>query len=127
MEDQKALLEKLTDQEKEIEILYRQQRDVRFLAKRLHVELGTRLHKRANPTKESKRLVYVDDPEIKSALNAKDQSSTELLKLAHHRDSQNITSKRQVLKSYAKAIKWKVAAWTFDILTKLLKKVIALQ
>ncbi|HUC88264.1 MAG TPA: hypothetical protein VMR95_03905 [Candidatus Binatia bacterium] len=127
MEDQKLLLEKLADQEKEIQELYRQQRDVRFLMKRLHVELGLRLHKRANPAKKSKRLVYGDDPQIKTALNAKEQSPSELLKFAHHRDAQNITTKRQVLKSYVKAIKWKIIARIFDILTKILKKGIALQ
>ena|ERR1700722_4092106 len=121
MEEQRALIEKLADKEKEIQILYRQQRDVRFLIGRLHTEVGSRLHKRANPVKKSKRLIYVNDSQIKNALNAKEQPATELLKFIHNRDAKNIIPKRQTF-NYPKLIKWKAAEWTFDKATKVLKK-----
>lgn len=125
IEDQ--LRQKLAEKEREASFLYNQQRDVRFLAKRLNTEIQIRLNRRANSYKPRRSISYQSDDIIKKAANNKKMTVGDALKLAHKRDKQNLKVKNKVVSGYFKIWFWRLASKCYGLITKLAKKVVPLR
>lgn len=115
------LKDKIRDQEQQIAFLHRQQRDVRFLARRLAQEMQLRLNKRAQGVQDASGLRYADDQAIQDKLKS-DAGKEELVAFIHQRDSKNIRSRRAAYSGQAKTALWKAAAGSFNTGLKVAKK-----
>lgn len=118
----KALSQKVQDQEENIALLHRQQRDVRFLAKRLAIEVQLRLNKRAKGNTQRSGLTYAHDESIQAKLAEPKQKSDSLISFIHERDSVNVQSHKQSVIAALKPIPWKVAAAVFSTMIIVAKK-----
>ena len=115
-----------TDQEQMILMLQKQQRDVRFLAKRLHHEIQSRLNKRAsgNRGKTTNSLIYAQNKSIQEKVQHPPDDKDELLSFIHDQDRHNIRRQRQSgLNKTAKSITWKATAKAFNMGTAVSKKI----
>lgn len=117
------LSEKIHNQEMDIAFLHRQQRDVRFLAKRLLQEVQQRLNRRAKGTVKQAGLKYTEDATIAKKVADHDGGKDELLMFIHQRDKKNIHQKGTSITQVFKPIPWKAAAWLFSISLAIGKKV----
>lgn len=119
-----AMVAKVKDQEEQIALLHRQQRDVRFLGKRFVAELQIRLSRRAAGIKHV-GLVYNDDSAISETLAHKEGKSREmLLRFIQEHDKKNIGNQRKSLKSILRSFMWRVAAKVFSGAVLLMKKLV---
>ncbi len=119
-----APLEKIiADKEAEIAQLHRQQRDVRFLAKRLAIETQTRLNKRAKGVYVTSHLTYQKDATVDTMLEGQPQSKEGFLAEIHKVDVRNIRKQQTTAKDRLKPIVWKVAAGTFNTGLRTAKRV----
>lgn len=117
----RALLSKAQSQEEEIAFLHRQQRDVRFLAKRLALELQLRFNKRASAPKRRAGLRYGEDPALVQQL-AQQENGDNLLHFIHERDKVNIKQWTSSTTEALRPIPWKVAAGTLNMSIAVAKK-----
>lgn len=117
------LSEKIHNQELDIAFLHRQQRDVRFLAKRLLQEVQQRLNRRAKGTVKLAGLHYAADVTIVKKVADQDGDKDELLTFIHTRDKANIYHRSTSITQMFKPIPWKIAAWLFSASLVVGKKV----
>lgn len=103
----------VADREQKIADLHGQQRDVRFLAKRLATEVQLRLHKRAKGVSNASQLYYGSDARIRHMVEQADESPEALLAFIQERDKANIARQRVAFKQTAKRWFWKFAAKSF--------------
>jgi FkbM family methyltransferase len=118
-----ALSQKIGDQENQIAVLHMQQRNVRFLAKRLSEELQLRLNKRAKGNVKRVGLAYLHDESIKRKLEKPGTDRQELLGFIHERDRVNIRQKRASMSEKIKPALWAMIAWLFMAGTKVVKRI----
>lgn len=111
----------LLNKEQEIAMLHRQQRDVRFLAKRLAAETQARLNNRAKGVAAGRHLRYKQDPAINLLLDSGDKN--EMLAAVHELDKRNIIRSKVTVKDRLKPVGWRVAAVTLNTGVKAAKKV----
>ncbi len=124
-EREKIILNKISDQEQEIIFLQKQQRDVKFLVRRLNTEIQARLNRRANGFKQLRGLKYQNDPKLTSVLNGEKISKEEMLAFIHNRDNQNIKETKTLFRSYFKLFFWKLTSKVYGLMSKILKKMVA--
>jgi hypothetical protein len=115
--------QKIAIMEQEISLLHSQQRDVRFLAKRLNVEIQIRLNKRAKLYTSQRSLTYQPDPMIDQALNSGD-SAAEILGLVHKRDAENIKITNKLISSYFRVLFWRLSSKVYMVIIKVARKVV---
>lgn len=118
----RALSAKVKDQEEQIALLHRQQRDIRFLGKRFLTELQSRLHRRAAGVKHI-GLVYNSDKSISDVLSHPMDSNEELLRFIHDRDKVNIGRQRETIRQAFRRMLWRVAAKLCVVTNLIMKKV----
>lgn len=118
---QQVLLDKIGDQEEQIAVLHRQQRDVRFLAKRLVEELQIRLNRRAKGTAAQAGLMYESDERIREAVGAEMDKET-MLQFIHERDKKNIGKQRRSLSGMYKTLMWRLSASILALTVVIMKK-----
>jgi FkbM family methyltransferase len=118
------LKEALADRETQIANLERQQRNVRFLAKRLFLEVQLRINKRANTMPSVTRLVYSDDPRLRGVLNQAKWSKQVLIKLVHECDQENIIQRRVAGRSVGAVAFWKLSAKALGLTIRVARKAI---
>lgn len=116
------LSEKVHDQEMDIAHLHRQQRDVRFLAKRLAQETQLRLNRRAKGAVKQAGLYYSGDTALAKKVAERDDDKEELIAFIHQRDQVNIHQRHVSLSQVFKPIPWKMAAWSFSFSLLAMKK-----
>jgi len=120
------LKNKLKDQEQQLAFLHNQQRDVRFLAKRLVEELQHKLNNRADGTKGSRdSLIYDHNKAIKEKTKLTTENKEQLLSFIHEQDRQNIrrSQGRGKIKNSVRSWGWKIAAVTFRQGVAVLKRI----
>jgi FkbM family methyltransferase len=122
-QENKKLNVVLTDREHQIAFLHRQQRDIRFLAKRLNTEIQIRLNKRAHLYVSQRSLTYQPDPVINEALDSDKNTATEILRLVHQRDSKNIKITSKFISSYFRVSLWWLIAKVYGLVIKVTRKV----
>lgn len=113
-----TLLKKIHDQERHMEFLHRQQRDVRFLAKQLVIELKVRLNRRANAI-VSRHLAYRQDENVKSLISNDSLSNT--LAQVRELDVQNIRLQNISLSNRLKPLFWRIIASCFNFSIRISK------
>lgn len=112
----------ISDRDQEIYTLQGQQRNVRFLAKRLAIELKTRLSDRAHQSRQKKRHIYVSDQAIAAVSRNAHASRKELLAAVHERDQDNVKLKKPAASGWATTIFWKLAYAALVLALKVAKK-----
>lgn len=116
----------ITDKEQTIAGLHSQQRDVRFLAKRLVVELQVRLNRRAKGVKSDSHLRYRTDQKVRAMLEkGHDTPKKELLAFIKDRDKVNIFRQKTTANQKAKRLYWKLMAKSFTTLLIVSRKITA--
>lgn len=116
-----ALRKELKDQEQQITFLYQQQRDIRFLAKRLGEEVQARLNNRAHGRVRRPGLTYTESKDLHAKLKAGgDRQSLE--SFIHQADKKNIRQQRASAGTRANNYFWKIAATSFGVSLRVAKK-----
>lgn len=115
----------LQDKEQELSQYQRQQRDVRFLGKRLLGELQVRLHNRAHSVAQLDSHFYSQDDSIKEKLTDSTVSGDDLLAFIKARDTVNISRRKTILRDKAKPYFWKIVAKIFSLGMRVTKKIAA--
>jgi hypothetical protein len=123
--NEKYLRNAVNDLEAQLDIARSQQRDVRFLAKRLAKELQLRINKRASSRKNSDTLTYSKSEDIKLKLKEHPDNKEELIKFIQDQDLKNIgkTRHKGKAKAYLKLALWKVVATIFNGCVVISKKI----
>jgi hypothetical protein len=120
----RTLADKIRDQEEQIALLQRQQRDVRFLAKRLTEELQIRLSRRAKQSVKQSGLVYEKDKIIRQYMDEPfTNNKQKVLTFIHERDKHNIRYHQVTLRDRLGVVFWKVAAGVFIRVVLIMKKI----
>lgn len=130
VDEQKKLSEEITrplngkiqDQEQQIINLQKQQRDVRFLAKRLYAELQIRINKRAKRLKQPPGLIYTRDEQLTKILNTPPSSKEELEDFIKKRDQLNIRVGHGSTGNIFTLLFWKVIARLFNFMGIFIKR-----
>ena len=117
-----ALSQKAQDQEDSIALLHRQQRDVRFLAKRLSAEIQLRLNKRAMGNTQRGGLTYISDESIRAKLSGPKRKASDLTSFIHERDRANVISQKRSVIDVLRPFPWRIAAAMFSLVTIIAKK-----
>lgn len=120
-QDSEVLSAKIRDQEEQIAFLHRQQRDVRFLTKRLFKEFQLRINRRARSI-NTRHLYYKKDESINELLSRR-YSSQEILEKIKPLDKQNIGLQKIDLLNGLEKLFWIPLAFLTNIFIKVLKKV----
>jgi|GEM_PF-4077540 len=111
----------LINKEQEIAALHRQQRDVRFLAKRLAAETQTRLNKRAKGMVTMEHLRYRESTAVNELLQ--NTNKDDILATVHKLDTRNIKRSRITTAERLKPIGWRAAAGALNTSVRITKKV----
>lgn len=117
------LLGIVSDRESQILLLQKQQRDVKFLAKRLFDEVQMRLNKRAMRTNHRRRHVYKEDKSIAHKIQTSVGEKHEALRFIHQQDRQNVILQKTSPLHFIKQLFWKLAAKLFLLIYLVVKKV----
>jgi hypothetical protein len=120
-EDQ--LGQEIADMEQEISLLHSQQRDIRFLGKRLNAEIQIRLNNRAKLYTSQRSLIYQPDSMIDQALDSDKNNTSEILKLVHQRDGENIKITNTLISSYFRVMFWRLSSKSYSAIIKVARKV----
>lgn len=116
------LTTQLTDKEQELDFLHREQRDIRFLTKRLIVESQTRIARRAKGVASSEHLRYKTDNRIKELLKGGD-SPEDMISKVHELDKKNVILRKARIRNKLKPILWSGVNRTLNLTVKAGKKV----
>jgi len=116
------LKQKMTEMEQEISSLHSQQRDIRFLAKRLNTEIQIRLNKRANLHVRQRSLTYQPDPVIDKAVDSSKNDASEVLRLVHQRDNKNIKITNKLMSSRFRVLFWRLISKFYGLIIKVARK-----
>lgn len=108
------LNKKIQDLEQEVAFLHRQQRDVRFLAKRLTEELQLRLNKRAKAHRVRPGLIYQPTPALNEKMSSRPIKKQQLLDFIHEQDKQNVKRQNPTLTTGVRPLFWKGASGSFN-------------
>lgn len=111
------------DREQEIFLLQKQQRDVRFLGKRLYSEMQLRIANRSHESRSPEGHKYKSDSSISQALAQRGGSKDELLTFIHERDANNIHLDQQSMKARITPFFWRIVLKILSSSTSIIRKI----